>query len=247
MKLTLAEPKYLKDSISIISELVTETQLSITNTGVTIIAMDPANVAMVIYKLLSSCFSEFELEGPVDIGVNLNNFKQILRRVDNSDIVTLETDENEAILTITIKGKTVRRFNIPIIETDEKEQKEPNLEFAAEVTLPASTFASAIEDADIVADSVALIATKTKLTVAAAGDLNKVEVDIEGEDIIIENSAESVRAKYSIEYLKKMLSGSKISDEVRLSFNTNYPVKINFVAIDKMSLSFVLAPRVEEN
>jgi len=131
MKLTLAEPKYLKDSISIISELVTETQLSITKTGVTIIAMDPANVAMVIYKLLSSCFSEFELEAPLNIGVNLNNLKQILKRVDASDILTLETDENAAKLKITIKGKTVRRFDIPIIDTDDKEQKEPNLEFVA--------------------------------------------------------------------------------------------------------------------
>jgi len=94
---------------------------------------------------------------------------------------------------------------------------------------------------------VALIATKTKLTVSAAGDLNKVEVDIEGDDITIDTTSEHSRAKYSIEYLKKMLSGSKISDEVRVSFSTNYPVKIHFVAIDKMSLSFVLAPRVEEN
>ena len=54
MKLTLAEPKYLKDSISIISELVNEASFKITPEAIELVAMDPANVAMVIFKLLSS-------------------------------------------------------------------------------------------------------------------------------------------------------------------------------------------------
>jgi DNA polymerase III sliding clamp (beta) subunit (PCNA family) len=60
MKLTLAEPKYLKDSISIISELVNEARLKITPDFIEIIAMDPANVAMVVFKLLSSAFVEYD-------------------------------------------------------------------------------------------------------------------------------------------------------------------------------------------
>jgi DNA polymerase III sliding clamp (beta) subunit (PCNA family) len=48
MKLTLAEPKYLKDGLSIISEIVTEATFDITTDGVKLVAMDPANVAMVV-------------------------------------------------------------------------------------------------------------------------------------------------------------------------------------------------------
>ena len=53
MKLTLAEPRYLRESISIISDLVNETRIKITKEGLELVAMDPANVAMVVFKLLS--------------------------------------------------------------------------------------------------------------------------------------------------------------------------------------------------
>ena len=62
MKLTVAEPGLLKDSISIISELVNEGQFEVTKEGIQLIAMDPANVGMVIFKLLASCFVEYNLE-----------------------------------------------------------------------------------------------------------------------------------------------------------------------------------------
>ena len=58
MRLTLAEPKYLKDSISIISELVNEAKLKISKDGIELVAMDPANVAMVIFRLLPTAFTE---------------------------------------------------------------------------------------------------------------------------------------------------------------------------------------------
>ena len=54
MKLVLAEPRYFKESIAIISDLVTEAKFKATKDGLELIAMDPANVAMVIFKLLSS-------------------------------------------------------------------------------------------------------------------------------------------------------------------------------------------------
>ena len=62
MKLTLSEPKFLKDSISIISDLVTEATFKITKDAIELVAMDPANVAMVIFKLLSSSFVEYDVK-----------------------------------------------------------------------------------------------------------------------------------------------------------------------------------------
>ena len=81
MKLTLAEPKYLKDSISIISDLVNEANFKITSNAIELVAMDPANVAMVMFKLLSSAFVEYDVKGKTELAINLNNLKQVLRRV----------------------------------------------------------------------------------------------------------------------------------------------------------------------
>jgi len=68
MRLVLADPTFLKDSISVISDLVNEARFKVTKNGLELVAMDPANVAMVIFKFLSSSFTEYEVEKEQEIG-----------------------------------------------------------------------------------------------------------------------------------------------------------------------------------
>ena len=88
-----------------------------------------------------------------------------------------------------------------------------------------------------------------KLTIAAAGDLTKADVEInKNEDITIEmDASEPQRSKYSVEYLKKMMQGSKLSDTVTLKFSKDYPVTIEYKEVDKLNLMFILAPRVDND
>ncbi len=224
MRLVLADPTLLKDSISVISDLVNEARFKITRDGLELIAMDPANVAMVIFKLLSSSFTEYDVEKEQEIAVNLANFKQILRRVGASDILTLEiATENK--LQIQLKGGTTRTFSLPLIELEEKEQRVPNLTFPIHIGTTSTVLNDAISDADIVAESVTFAAdTKIK-----------------------SESPAKIKAKYSIEYLKKMINAGKLANEVSIFFNQDYPLKLEYKVVDKLLLSFILAPRVEND
>ncbi len=244
MKLTLAEPSYLKESINIISDLVNEARFKINKEAMELVAMDPANVAMVIFKLLSSCFTEYDVKEETQIAINLGSLKQILRRVSPNDMLSLELTEDNK-LSIKLRGDTTRTFNLPIIELEEKEQKIPDLKFPISIVMPSSTLTSTVEDADIVAESVTFDVEKGKFTINAVGDLSQAKIEIkEGDNIKIEAS-DKVKAKYSIEYLKKMIGASKLSENVEIKFNKDYPLKLDFKAVDKLLLSFILAPRVE--
>ena len=53
------------------------------------------------------------------------------------------------------------------------------------------------------------------------------------------------KAKYSVEYLKKIMDASKLTDNVSIQFNKDYPLKLDYIVVDKLQLSFILAPRVE--
>ncbi|MCH8004354.1 MAG: proliferating cell nuclear antigen (pcna) [Nanoarchaeota archaeon] len=248
MRLTLAEPKYLKESITIISDLVNEARFKVNKEAIELVAMDPANVAMVIFKLLSSSFTEYDVKKDVEIAINLNNLKQILRRAKPNDMLTLELDpENK--LKIQLKGDNVRTFNLPIIDLDEKEQKIPDLKFPVSVTVSSSILNEAIEDVDIVAESVTFLAEPKKFTIQAEGDLSQAKIEMkEGDNVKIKTDGnDKVKAKYSVEYLKKMISGSKIADDVSISFSNDYPLKLEFKTVDKVMLSFILAPRVEND
>jgi proliferating cell nuclear antigen len=243
MKLTLAEPRYLKESISIISELVNETRIRVSKDGIELIAMDPANVAMVMFKLFPSAFTEYSVEKQVDIAVNLANLKQILRRANQTDMLTLELAENK--LRIQLRSASTRRFDLPIMDIEEREQKVPDLKFPVTIQMPATALNEAIGDADTVAESVNFIAEPGVFKLNAEGDLNSAAIEIkEGESTKIE-AKEKAKSKYSVEYLKKMIEGSKLAENVKIEFSNDYPLKLTYATIDRVMLSFILAPRVD--
>ncbi len=247
MRLTLAEPKFLKESISIISDLVNEGRFKITKNSIELVAMDPANVAMVIFKLLSSTFTEYKVEKDTEIAINLSNLKQILRRTGANDMLTLELDPNNK-LKIQMKGVTARTFSLPLIDIDEKEQKIPELKFPVNITMPSTILNDSIEDASIVAESVNFIVEPKKLTILSEGDLSEAKTEIKADDNVkINSDIDKVKSKYSIEYLKKMINASKISENVTIYLDKDYPLKLDYRVVDKLQLAFILAPRVESD
>jgi len=248
MKLVLADPKYFKDSISIISELVSEAKFKANSDGLELVAMDPANVAMVIFKLLSSSFTSFEVGENEEIAINLNNLKQILRRAKSDDILSLETTEDNK-LKILLKGSSSRSFSLPTLDLDDREQKVPQLTFPISVNTTSQILAEAIEDVSVVAESVTFLGEKDQLFVKAEGDLSKAFIEIKADDhtTINTDSNEKFKSKYSLEYLKKMIGGSKLHEQVTIYFNTDYPLKLEYKVTDKLLLSFILAPRVDND
>lgn len=246
MKLTLAEPKYLKESIAIISDLVNEARFKVTKDAIELIAMDPANVAMVIYKLLSSSFVEYDVKGTTEFAINMSNLKQILRRAGPSDMLTMELDSDNR-LKITLKSASTRVFSLPVIDIEEREQRIPDLNFPISIKMPCNVLNDAIDDVDVVGESVSFALESGKFVVSAEGDLSKARIEIKPADEIkiISDVKDNVKAKYSIEYLKKMIGGSKIADEVSIQFDKDYPLKLDYRTINKVELAFILAPRVE--
>ncbi|MBU4502488.1 MAG: proliferating cell nuclear antigen (pcna) [Nanoarchaeota archaeon] len=246
MKLVLAEPRLLKESVSIISELVNEVTFNIDKDKIEIVAMDPANVAMILFKLLSSAFVEYEVKENKQIAVNLENLNQVLKRSKPSDTVMLELADNK--LKITLRGESTRTFKLSLIDIDESEQKVPELKFTTKVEMPSTVFTEAVEDMDVVAESVSMMAEQNKFTVRSEGRFNAAKVEVltdQGISIVMDE--DKVDSKYSIEYLKKIMKGSKLTDTVVLNFGKEYPLKVDYKLMDKLMLSFILAPRVDND
>ena len=250
MRLSLAEPKYLKDSISIISDLVNEGKFKIDSSGIEMVAMDPANVAMVIFKLLSSAFIEYDVKDEINISVNLSNMKQILRRAKPSDTLTLELDQKNK-LKVHLRGNTSRTFSLPLLDLEGNDQKIPELSFPVSIETTSEVLNDAIEDVDVVGESVSLVVDNGTFTISSEGDLSNANIVIkQGDNTKIKmNSDSTIKSKYSIEYLKKMIGASKLAEkgETLIQFNNDYPLKLEYKTLNKVQLSFILAPRVEND
>ncbi len=246
MRLTLAESRLLKDSIGIISELVSEVNFKIDKDKIEIIAVDPANVVMVVFKLLGSAFIEYDVKKECNIAVSLDSLKQILRRVKPTDTLTLELDEEKNRLKVVLKGDSHRTFNLSLIDIEDREQKVPVLDFPVKVEINSQVLEEAIEDVSIIAESVTLNAAKDRFFIESEGNFSDANVELrKDEETLIELTGDSVRAKYSIEYLKKIVKGGKLADKATIQFNKDYPLKIDFKVLNKLDLAFILAPRVD--
>lgn len=248
MQLTLAEPRLLKESINIISELVNEVTLRVNQDRIEIIAIDPANVAMVDFKLLSSAFIEYNVPKPQELAINLDHLKQVVKRAKPTDTVSLSLEEEKNRLQIQLKGQNVRTFNIPLINIEENEHKIPSLDFKTKVVLPSTRFDDAVEDMSIVAESISLSTFPEKFIIKAESNMKDAKVEIvSSEETVIIIDGEKMSSKYSLEYLKKVAKATKLSDTVSLEFADDYPLKAEYKLLDKLRLSFILAPRVSND
>src|SRR3989344_2757672 len=241
MNITLANPKIFSDIVTIISELVTEVRIKVNKEGIMLTAIDPANVAMVYFKIPSSLFSEFELQKDVDLGLNLNNLKAVLRRCKPGSALILEKQEN--MLNLTIKDRIKRDFSLALIDIDMEEKSLPQWEFNSVIHVNSDTFVEVIEDCAVVSDACTFIAEPNKFIVEAHG-LNSARAEFSSDEAQIHSGNST--ARFSLEYLSKFIKGAKISSKVSLSFSDNHPMRLDFHTGDVV-LSFVLAPRVEQD
>ena len=240
MLLKLENPKMFAEIVSIISDMVLEVRMKVSKGGMSIIAIDPANVAMISFKLPASAFSELNIENEEVLGVSLDSLKAVLRRIKSGSVLTIERQENE--LKLVINDKIKREFNLALIEIEGEEKEIPNLDFVSKIEMSSLDFSEAIEDCSVVADSCSFISESSKFIINAKGSLNSFKSEYSSDEVNIE--AQEANSKYSLEYLQKMIKATKITDKTKINFSSDYPLKLEFNT-PFIELAFILAPRVE--
>jgi proliferating cell nuclear antigen len=241
MIVKLDNPKLLSDAVGVISELVQEVKIRLLEEGMSIIAVDPANVAMIIFKLPKESFSEYQSGNDI-WGINLEDLKRVLKRASSSSSIVIEQEDNR--LNISIFDKVKRNFVLALTNIDAEDKDEPALNFNCSVELDSETFAQSVEDCSIVGDSCALVAGENFFIVEASGSLNSFRAEFSGnESNIIKGIGKS---KYSLEYMIKFIKARKIAQKVTIRFSDDYPLRIDFAG-QKMGIGFILAPRVEND
>jgi len=245
-KATLAEAHLLTDSISTIGELIDEGVFKISKDGITLVAADRALVAVVDFKISSSAFEKYDLDKDTQIGLNITNLLSVMKRASADDRLSLSLVDSK--LEIVLEGDSKRRFSLPLLDLGQEEVPPiDQLEFKAIAELKPEVLQYGIADADVVSDSV-LFEAGSKFGMRAEGDISSAQLELEkgNSSLINLKSDEEVKARYPLDYLKKMIKAAKLADVVTLQWGQDYPMKMSFKSGDKVSLSFVVAPRVSE-
>lgn len=246
-KATLSSVDLLKNSIPIIAEIIDEGVFKVDQNGISMLSPDRTMVAVVDFKILSSTFDEYSVSSELTLGLNMANLAAVLRRVKSSDKLTLQMTEKSG-LELIAEGNGRRRFMLPLLNITAEKPPIDQLKFQGKIEMESKVLEEGISDADVVSDSVILEAEPNAFRVSASSDISSTELELRKGETSLLNLEVSTKAKarYPLEYLKKMIKAGKLSKHVLLEFGTDYPMRLGFREVDKVSLSFILAPRVSE-
>lgn len=246
-KAMMTDTSLFIDSISTIGELIDEGIFNVNKNGLNLLAADRAMVAVVDLKIPATAFDEFKVDKEEKIALNMTNLVSVLKRVKSDDKLSMELKDN--VLEIVMKNSSSRRFTIPLLDISQEDiPPVDQLKFNAKIKVKADVLKSGIEDADVVSDSVVFDASKEKFSMRASGDISSAELSLEkGSESLVDISATGdVKSRYPLDYLKKMIKAGKLSGEAMMRWSKDYPMRIDFMSVDKVSLSFIVAPRVSE-
>jgi proliferating cell nuclear antigen len=233
---------YVVDSVSV---LVDEASFVVRGDGLYLRALDPSRTAMVDLYIPKRTFEEFPEVDELRFGLNLKDFKKLLRGVKKGDKISMEIGGEK--VRVRLVGKSTRSIGLYTIETAEGDLPTPNISYTAVIKINSDILAMAVKDAATVADEVRLSADKDAFAISAYSDRGEVEVRVErGSEFLYEfDVKEPASARFSLEYLEDIMGkASKISDIVAVELATDKPLRLTFDMPSGGRIVYYLAPRV---
>jgi len=241
----------LKEFIGTVGSLVDEAKLNVSEEGLQIKAVDPSHVAMIEANLMKSAFDSYEAKA-MEMGLDIDKFKNILTVAGKDDMVELEKDDKLNRLIVNI-GNLTRAM--PLLDTSGMpDPKVPSLDLPASVSVVVGEIGQGLKASKSVSDHIALSTTKDSFRLVCEGDnQNSVDVSLGKDQLEKLDSSEDATSLFSLEYFALMVNSLPSDRILHINLGSDLPVKIDAdLAVDDMTgaqgnVKFLLAPRIDRD
>jgi proliferating cell nuclear antigen len=247
-RLKIASSRLWKDMITAISTLIDEACFETIPEGIKLRAMDPSHVAMVDFEWPKTVFDEYTCTQRGRLCINVSEMLKVMKRVESDESVELSLDERTARLNVQLRGRYIRTFSMPTLETTGEEVPTPKITFNAKARVTTGSLRNAMDDVSTVSDHVSLQMSPEQFVMKSVGDMGSVNVEMPkgSESLIGLDVKEEAKATYSLTYLSEIVkAASNTSDVVTIEFSTDMPVKLSFELPQGGKLEYFVAPRIE--
>lgn len=228
--------------------LLDEGNLIASEEGLMLRAMDPSRVAMLDFQLSTLNFEEYICnDGPIRLGLNVDEFLGILRRGQASDVLEIQLNGTTK-LDIHFDGKLKRKFGLNLLDLGESDYPAPEIDTKASITIPTKIFHNIIKDADVIGDHLNFIADEKKqqFLFRSSSETKDFRVIFEKDndnvaDFKIQQGSATL---FSLDYLKHF-THPNLSDLIKISFSDSMPLVVEYRILSNGKLRYFLAPRME--
>ncbi|QKY18318.1 hypothetical protein [Halorubrum sp. CBA1229] len=224
--------------------------------GLSVTAVDPANVGMVDLEVEPGAFESVG-DGMFPIGLNLQRLDDYIDGASGGDPVTLSFQPET--LSVEIQHTNVE-VDMAGIDTEAMrgEPDIPELDHNVEFTTEAGVFRDAIENAELVSDHVEFeaVVDDQELVVSGDGDTDMIETVLGSDELPEANFDSDATSMYSLAYLvggsaegsklKGLLKPMSKGTDLRVEFSEEMPVKMYYDFADGFGhTTLMLAPRIQ--
>lgn len=245
----------LKKIVESIKDIVNIVNIDASPTGLSFQAMDLSHVALVSLTLRSEGFQSYRADRNIPLGIKLVNLHKILKCADNSDVLTLECDDDPQQLMIKFESQTqdkTSKFCLNLMMQEDEQLQIPETVYSSRVSMPSGEFSRIIRELSQLAESVKISTTKKNIVFSVHGDIVNGDMELKennsnrASECIKIDVDETVTNSFSLTFLNQFTRASALSETVNLYMSENTPLVVDFPISDFGSLKFYLAPKLNE-
>ena len=252
------DPSKLKKILDALRDLVEEANIDANETGLSLQAMDTAHVALVSMNLDKNSFEKYNCTNPTTLGVNLGSIQKILKCGDSSDILTLQTTEDNSGLRFKFENQTNERFlefQMSLMDIDSEHLSIEDSEPDASIELSCSEFTKICKDLTQFGDTVKISVDSKCVTFAVNGSntdahftyANFESAGKDGSQVSI-TCTEQIELSFALRYLNFFTKAAPLSENVKLCLSKERPFLVQFdLDDDAGSIKYYLAPKVDDD
>jgi proliferating cell nuclear antigen len=245
MKLVIQDAPALKSAVDSIVCLVEEGQFEVKADGLHLKAMDPSQISMVSFTMPKEAFVEYSVPEEMKIGLDIGQLSNVLSRGKRGEKAELTIEEGRLVVKF-LGEKHRRTFKVPLIETGDRVQREPKIEYKNHAKIKADAIKETLKDAKLISSHVRLQLTPEQFVVDVRGENGDVKAEFEkGSADLAELEAPSpAKATFPLQYLEDMVKATSSSSMVMINLETDRPLKLEY-EIEGAKVVYYLAPRIE--
>lgn len=245
------EGNCIKSLFECLKDIWHDINLEFDDSGMKILTVDGAHVALVFVKLKASTFNQYSCIKPLILGINLMSMYKLIKTTTQRDTVVfyvLKSDTNKLVIELhDVDENKTTIFKLKLLDIDHNTCYIPELEFESVVTVPSAYFQRICRDMSKISEVITISSTDTKLSLSCSGEFADQETIIgETKDGIkmALSTSKVVGGKFSLKYLNLFVKASSFCNTVILYMNKSYPLILEY-RIGESSIKFMLAQKVE--
>eukprot|EP01025_Chloroclados_australasicus_P039993 TRINITY_DN4163_c0_g2_i1.p1 TRINITY_DN4163_c0_g2~~TRINITY_DN4163_c0_g2_i1.p1 ORF type:complete len:317 (+),score=32.00 TRINITY_DN4163_c0_g2_i1:1-951(+) len=253
---TMHQCAVLKKIIEALQELVSEVNFDVTESGLSLQALDSSHVSLVCLKLKEDGFESYRCDRPMSMGLNVSNLQKLLKVASNEDKLTMRAQDNAEVIEFVFEGPGQDRmldFAMKLMDLNTEQLSVPDQEYFCQVGMSSKFFTKLCRDFGAIGDTMMISIHKGGVRFQTSGDIGCANMNLihggapdAANGVEIVKMQEPVTATFGLKFLNTFTKAEPLTEKVCISMSPDIPVEIRYDIGDMGCIKYFLAPKMDD-